>query len=187
MRNQHGSLIPFNAGARPGGMMPPPVPSAVAPRPEDLMPMYPPEYWPDDWLQLCGGGRPFWYQTRDYPFLVPTLQTRTTLVQTSPSFAHFVFAAVAVMRAVNGQNAGINDFRYSVDVKRRNMNLQDEVDVGFVPIQSVFGTGEYPHWYAEPCLWPGDSTFLFETRNNAPVDLLIEMQFLVARQPTKRR
>lgn len=190
-QNRHGQLVPVTgerpAGNGSGNAGAQPVPVPTPSRPENLRPMYPAGYYTSNLLAYLRG-RPYWLNARDYPVVVPAGGTASTLIQTDTSFAQFVLAATVVMRATEGVNAGVDDLRYGIDVRRRNMALQDQTDTGFLPIQSVFGSGRYPHWFKMPMLLMANSTFIFELRSRVPgVPVSVQMLFLVDREKNKGR
>lgn len=188
-KNRNGSLWPVNitepaTGNGDRAMFPLPQESVPLPGRDDYLPLYPPDFYPAATVNLRHGGDAYWINARQYPLTLPASGLANTEIKTDPTFTQYVIAAYGTLRRTDGANARINDIRYVVDVKRRNMNLQDQVDGDWVPFNCVFGTGEYPHPFAMPMLLPANSKFVIEVRNRIDDELLVNMQFLVARTLT---
>lgn len=190
--NRHGSLEPVrlaSGGDAGDTLVSSPVPSPVNPGPQDYRPFYPPGFYPDASLNIRHGGRPFWLQPENYPVLLGAAGSATervnTRLVTDMDFAQFVIASTFSIEATAGQNIGVKDSRYLVDIKRRRENYQDQIDSGFVAIQSVFGVGEYQHWWKMPMLIGPGSVLSFELLNRAPVAVAVRFQFLVLRQKSQ--
>jgi len=192
-KNRHGSLEPVRLASGNGDagdtLVPAPVPSPVNPGPQDYRPFFPPGFYPNAALNILHGGRPAWLQPEDYPVLLapagsPGDQINTRLV-TDQDFAQFVVASTFSIEATEGPNIGIKDSRYLVDIKRRRENYQDQIDTGYVAIQSVFGVGEYQHWWKMPMLIGPGSVLSFDLRNQSLIAVAVRFQFLVLRQKNK--
>lgn len=192
-RNGNGALFPVRittpaTGNGPDALFPLPQHSAAVPSPIDFTPLYPPDFYPAENLNLRHGGDAHWVNARRYPLPIPAGGVASTEIKTDPTFTQIVIAAIGTIRRTDAAspNARINDIRYLVDVKRRNMSLQDQVDGDWIPFNAVFGPGEYQHPFAMPMLLPANSTFLIECRNiTQDIPLVVNMQFLVARLLTK--
>lgn len=164
------------------GVTPGPHWSVIFPGIADFNGMLPSRFIPDNWINLKYAGVPFRLNADTYPVLVPAGGTASVLASIKESYDHYVLGAGAFAVATEGANAGIPSTRYALDCRQWDLGAEEQFDSDQVPVGSVFGSGEWPHWYAIPQVWSANTTWNVDLFSRCSVEVAIFIEFWCLRK-----